>query len=209
MFPIKKKIIYLPPEQITPYKNNPRLNDNAVPYVMESIEKFGFKVPIILDRNNVIVTGHTRYKAALKLGLKEIPCILADDLTDEQIKAFRLADNKTAEFAEWDFDLLNQELAELETDMGEFGFYSIIDDEEFDHLFEPQNEVQTVRKQDNAPPVQPENEHQPPEDTIAEETDTEEPAPGMFRIIVTLDSAEAMQEMIERLNNEGYDAREW
>ena len=124
----RKQIIYLQPSQIIPYDNNPRKNDRAVPYVAESIQKFGFKVPLVLDKNNVIVTGHTRYKAALKLGLTEIPCILADDLTEEQIKAFRLADNKVSEFAIWDTDKLLEELeglGELEFDMETLGFEPI------------------------------------------------------------------------------------
>ena len=95
---------------ITPYEKNPRKNDEAVKYVAESIKQFGFKVPIVIDKNNVIVCGHTRYKAAKKLKLKKVPCVMADDLTDEQIKAYRLADNKTGEFAEWDLDILNLEL---------------------------------------------------------------------------------------------------
>ena len=90
---------------------------------MNSIKEFGFKVPIVIDKNNVIVAGHTRYKASKKLKLKEVPCIIADDLTDEQIKAFRLADNKVSEKAEWDFDLLMQELDDIKTiDMDDFGF---------------------------------------------------------------------------------------
>lgn len=127
----KKRIIYLSPEQITPYENNPRKNDKAVPYVMESIQKFGFKVPIIIDKDNIIVTGHTRYKAALKLGLKEIPCIKADDLSPEQIKAFRLADNKTGEFATWDTDKLLEELEELgglNFDLEAIGFENLATD---------------------------------------------------------------------------------
>jgi DNA modification methylase len=112
---------------IIPYKNNPRNNEPAVKKVAESILEFGFKVPIILDKNNEIVAGHTRYKASLELGLKTVPCIIADDLTDAQIKAFRLADNKTAELAEWDLDLLNLELGELSKldlnfSMEDFGF---------------------------------------------------------------------------------------
>lgn len=91
---------------IRPYENNPRKNDEAVKYVAESIKQFGFKVPIVIDKDGIIVAGHTRYKAAKKLNLKEVPCIVADDLTDEQVKAFRLADNKVAEKAEWDFELL-------------------------------------------------------------------------------------------------------
>jgi len=117
------EIITLPLGDIKPYKKNPRRNDAAVEYVANSIREFGFKNPIIIDGKNEIVAGHTRYKAAKRLGLKEVPCIRADDLTDEQIKAFRLADNKTAEFSAWDIDLLKDELdGLLDIDMGDFGF---------------------------------------------------------------------------------------
>ena len=116
------QIIYKGVNEIIPYEKNPRKNDEAVEYVANSIKEFGFKVPIIIDKNNVIVTGHTRLKAAKKLGMEEVPVILADDLTDEQIKAFRLADNKVAEYATWDDDLLKMELGDLELDMSEFGF---------------------------------------------------------------------------------------
>ena len=93
-------------EDIIPYENNPRKNDVAVDAVAKSIHEFGFKVPIVIDKNNVIVCGHTRYKASIKLGLKTVPCVIANDLSQEQIKAFRLADNKTNELAEWDIDML-------------------------------------------------------------------------------------------------------
>ena len=109
--------------EITPYENNPRKNDEAVKYVAESIKNFGFKAPIVIDKNGVIVAGHTRYKAAKKLKWTEVPCIVADDLTDEQVKAYRLADNKVAEQAEWDMDLLADELGDLfDFDMSVFGF---------------------------------------------------------------------------------------
>ena len=110
-------------ESIKLYKNNPRKNEPAVDAVASSIKEFGFKVPIVIDRNGVIIAGHTRYKASIKLGLNEVPCIVADDLSDEQIKAFRLADNKTAELAEWDFDLLKGEIDTISgVDMASFGF---------------------------------------------------------------------------------------
>lgn len=110
-------------DEIVPYERNPRKNDDAVEFVANSIKEFGFKVPIVVDKDGIIVAGHTRHKAALKLGLKEVPCIVADDLTDEQIKAYRLADNKVSEKAEWDYNLLDAELGEiLEVDMGTFGF---------------------------------------------------------------------------------------
>jgi len=109
--------------EIKPYEKNPRKNNKSVDAVAASIKEFGFKVPIVLDKNGVIVTGHTRYKAAKKIGLQEVPCIVAADLTDEQIKAYRLADNKVGESSEWDLNLLDEELAGiLEIDMTDFGF---------------------------------------------------------------------------------------
>lgn len=110
--------------RLKPYPNNPRVNDHAVDAVKASIEEFGFKVPIVVDKGMVIVTGHTRLKAAKKLGLKTVPCIIAEDLSDEQIKAFRLADNKVGEQAIWNFDRLTKELKTLSFsfDMESFGF---------------------------------------------------------------------------------------
>ncbi len=116
-------IKYINPKELIPYENNPRINDQAVEAVKASILEFGFKVPIVIDKENVIICGHTRQKAALELHMSEVPCTVADDLTDEQIRAFRLADNKTAELAEWDFDLLNDEIQNIfDIDMTEFGF---------------------------------------------------------------------------------------
>lgn len=110
-------------DEIRPYENNPRLNDGAVGAVAESIREFGFQQPIVVDRNGVIIAGHTRYKAAQKLGLTEVPVVVAENLTDEQVRAYRLADNKTGELAEWDFTALEEELAGIgELDMSLFGF---------------------------------------------------------------------------------------
>ena len=121
MFDLEIKMLKL--SDLKPYEKNPRKNDDTAKYVAESIKSFGFKVPIVIDKDNVIVAGHTRYKAAKNLKLKEVPCIIADDLTDKQIKAYRLADNKVAEMSEWDFDLLNEELDSLfNFDMTVFGF---------------------------------------------------------------------------------------
>lgn len=118
-----KNIMYLKTDELIPYENNPRNNDDAVEPVMNSIKEFGFKQPIIIDKDKVIIAGHTRLRAAKRLGLDEVPCIMADDLTDEQVKAFRLADNKVAEFADWNFELLDEELDSLsDFDMEEFGF---------------------------------------------------------------------------------------
>ena len=123
------EIVYKKLDEIKPYANNPRFNDEAVEYVANSIKEFGFKVPIIIDKNGEIVAGHTRYKASMELGLKEVPCIVADDLTDEQVKAFRLADNKVSEKAEWNYDLLEIELEDIGIDMSSFGFLDGIEEE--------------------------------------------------------------------------------
>ena len=117
------EIIYKNIKDLKPYEKNPRRNNEAVKYVAKSIENFGFKVPVIIDKDGVIVCGHTRYKASKKLGYNEIPCIIADDLTEEQIKAFRLADNKVSEKADWDFDLLSDEIDDIiDINMDDFGF---------------------------------------------------------------------------------------
>ena len=116
---------------LKPYEKNPRNNSKSVKYVMQSIKQFGFKVPIIIDKDNVIVCGHTRYKASKKLKLDTVPCIIADDLTEEQIKAFRLADNKVSEKSEWDFDLLDEEINDiLSIDLMDFGFEFVDEEEE-------------------------------------------------------------------------------
>lgn len=104
------KIIEKKLSDLIPYENNPRNNDGAVDAVAASIKEFGFKVPIVIDKDNVIVAGHTRFKASEKLGLEKVPCIVADDLTEQQIKAYRLADNKVGELADWDFGALEMEL---------------------------------------------------------------------------------------------------
>ena len=116
-------------DELIPYENNPRNNDEAVPYVAASMRDFGCKVPLVIDKDGVIVAGHTRYKAARSLGWTHVPCIVADDLSDEQVKAFRLADNKVAEVAEWDDEMLSVELDDIiGIDMEAYGFD--MDDEE-------------------------------------------------------------------------------
>lgn len=109
---------------IRPYENNPRQNDAAVEYVANSIREFGWKQPIVIDKDSVIIAGHTRYKAAQQLGMSKVPCVMADDLSDDQVKAYRLADNKVAEIAIWDFSALEQEMEEIDLDMSLFGFGS-------------------------------------------------------------------------------------
>lgn len=142
-------IIDKPIDELIPYANNPRHNDDAVFAVANSISQFGFKVPVVVDRENVIVCGHTRYKAAQKLGLKTIPCIIADDLTPDQINAFRLTDNKTAELVDWDMSKLEEELQGLagDFDMEDFGF------KELEMLDEPSEIADDDF--DDAPPEEP------------------------------------------------------
>lgn len=117
------EIIYKNIDELIPYENNPRLNDEAVEYVKNSIKEFGFKVPIVIDKDNIIIAGHTRIKASKELGIKDILCIIADDLTEEQVKAFRLADNKVSEKSMWDYIKLDEELDSiLDIDMSKFDF---------------------------------------------------------------------------------------
>lgn len=127
--------------ELQPYENNPRKNDNAVEYVAESIKRYGFKQPIVVDKDGVIVAGHTRYLASIELGLDTVPCLVADDLTEEQIKEYRLIDNKVAEYSSWDFNLLEEELDGLDFGAFDFGFPdlsivnwepSVIDDDDLD-----------------------------------------------------------------------------
>lgn len=129
-------------DEIKPYEKNPRKNEDSVKFVANSIKEFGFNVPIVIDADNVIVAGHTRWKAAKQLGLEKVPCIKKDDLSPAQIKAFRLADNKVGEFSQWDMELLGDELKDLGDvfDMGDFGFFDPMmdddaptgDDDDFD-----------------------------------------------------------------------------
>ena len=127
------QIINMKLSDIHPYEHNPRINDDAVKAVANSIREFGFRQPIVVDADHVIICGHTRWKAAQKLGLDEAPVHIARDLTPEQIKAYRIADNKTAELAEWDYSLLPLEIGDLQAanfDLNLLGF----DSDELDRL---------------------------------------------------------------------------
>lgn len=138
---IEKKV-----KDLKPYEKNPRKNDDAVQYVANSIKEFGFRVPIVIDSNNTIVCGHTRWKASKLLNMETVPCVVADDLTEEQIKAFRIADNKVSEMAGWDFPMLDAELAEIEMlDMEDFGFANFNNDD-IDDFFEKSDHVEKEEK---------------------------------------------------------------
>lgn len=122
------EIVQIPLSEIKPYKKNARKNDEAVPKVVESIKRYGFKNPIILDKNNVIICGHTRYMASLEMGFDTVPCIIATDLTKKQVKEFRLVENRTNEYALWNYELLNDEMQGL--DLSEFEFPTLTYEDE-------------------------------------------------------------------------------
>ena len=133
------QIINMKLSEIHPYEKNPRFNDDAVEAVANSIQKFGFRSPIVVDRDHIIICGHTRFKAAQSLGLAEVPVVVASDLTPEQVQAYRIADNKTGEIAEWNYDLLPLEIKELQEanfDLSLLGF----DTEELDKLLNGEQE---------------------------------------------------------------------
>lgn len=145
----QERMFYKKTDELIPYVNNPRNNDQAVDAVASSIKNFGFKVPIVIDSKNEIINGHTRLKAAKKLGIEEVPVIVADDLTEDQIKAFRIADNKVAELADWDEELLLAELDMIEMDMGQFN----IDMSEMD--LDDSSEEVVEDEFDDTPPEDP------------------------------------------------------
>lgn len=117
------KVVMMPIGMIKPYENNPRNNENAIDAVANSISEYGFKKPILVDEQHVILAGHTRRLAALKLGLKEVPVVVVTDLDETRKKAFRLADNRTSEFSAWDNDMLKAEMQKaIDVDFSEFGF---------------------------------------------------------------------------------------
>ena len=145
----QERMFYKKTDELIPYVNNPRNNDQAVDAVASSIKNFGFKVPIVIDSKNEIINGHTRLKAAKKLGIEEVPVIVADDLNEDQIKAFRIADNKVAELADWDEELLLAELDMIEMDMGQFN----IDMSELD--LDDSSEEVVEDEFDDTPPEEP------------------------------------------------------
>lgn len=145
----QERMFYKKTDELIPYVNNHRNNDQAVDAVASSIKNFGFKVPIVIDSKNEIINGHTRLKAAKKLGIEEVPVIVADDLTEDQIKAFRIADNKVAELADWDEELLLAELDMIEMDMGQFN----IDMSELD--LDDSSEEVVEDEFDDTPPEEP------------------------------------------------------
>ena len=152
----KLHIVYKNIDDLIPYVNNPKQHsEEQIKKIASSIIEFGFKVPIIIDRNNVIIAGHGRYEAAKKIGLKEVPVIIADDLTPAQVKAFRIADNKVTE-SDWDLESLATELTQLKefnydlelTGFDEEEVQSLIDDLAIDDFFEEKPHDSVSEKED-------------------------------------------------------------
>lgn len=135
--------------ELKAYKNNPRINKNAIPKVAESIKKYGYKVPIVIDKDNEIICGHTRFEALKSLQVEEINCLLADDLTPEQVREFRIIDNKTQEYAEWDFPKLELELQDLKLDFKDLEVHTFIKTEKKEDYKEKElkdtQKVETLR----------------------------------------------------------------
>lgn len=139
----KWDIVWKDVSDIVPYERNPRRNDQTVPYLVNSIREFGFNVPLVVDSANVVVCGHTRLKAAKEIGMERVPCVVADNLSEDELKAFRIADNKVQEYSKWDFDKLRETLNELDGafSMKDFGFGEFCS-ESVDDLFLPENQAQ-------------------------------------------------------------------
>jgi len=167
--------------EIKPYPNNPRQNDSTVDAVAASIREFGFRQPIVVDGDGVIIVGHTRYKAALKLGLEKVPVHVVKDLTPEQIKAYRIADNQTASLATWDYDLLSVELATLKEedfDLQLLGFNSDM--------------LELLLEKDK-------------EETAAEQTNRG--LQSLWQVIIECADESDQRKLYERLTAEGYRCR--
>ena len=137
----KLEIVYVAVEKIKPYANNPRINKKAVEKVMKSIQAYGFKVTCVLDKNYLLITGHTRWEAAKRLKMKRIPCIIASDLNKAKADAFRIADNKVAEYSTWDMTKLKEELSKIQLediDFDDMGFDNDFSIEKFGLLDMPE-----------------------------------------------------------------------
>lgn len=172
---------------LKPYRGNPRKNADAVAAVAESIRRFGFRQPLVVDGDGVIVCGHTRYDAAKSLGLTSVPCVLADDLEPDAIRAYRLLDNKLHEKSCWDYDALALELADFDYDFAAF-----------DVSFEPPTATFDVKS--NA------EEGVGSEDAPAYGADVDA-LPSVYELVVKCGDEEEQRSLFERLVSEGYDVR--
>tara|TARA_B100000214_G_scaffold185101_1_gene133488 strand:+ start:940 stop:1554 length:615 start_codon:yes stop_codon:yes gene_type:complete len=151
-----RTIVNLKVEDIKPYKKNPRKNDLSIPKVKQSIVTFGFNQPILIDKDQVVITGHTRLKAAKELNLKEVPCIIVEDLSENEIKAYRIADNKVGQDSTWDVTLLKEELKKLRLEqypMTDTGFSDV----ELENLEMELEKISVATKSENLSAIEPPN----------------------------------------------------
>ena len=150
-------------DDITPYHDNPRVNTDAINVVKKSLSEFGFQQPLVLDKNNVIIVGHTRFAAAKELGFENVPCYVADNLSEDKIKAYRIMDNKSAEYASWNYGLLTKEITDLlenDYDLEFTGFTDVeLEDMGFDmnlesFVEEPQSDEDVIPEiNEDKPPI--------------------------------------------------------
>lgn len=179
------EIVYIPIGEIKAYENNPRNNDKAVPAVKRSMQRFGVRRPAIVDKNNVLIAGHTRIKAAIQLGLTEYPCIVAEDLSDAEAKAFRLADNRTQDESEWDTRELAGEFAALRKagfDLADTGFDAFeIDGLDFEDSADDDADEDEEENEEASLPDDYDDDDIPPENDDHEEAPTESEAIASYQ----------------------------
>lgn len=189
----------IPVSRLKEYENNPRNNDLAVEKVKFSIQRFGFLFPVVVDINYVIVAGHTRVRACRELGIQTVPCVIADELTEEQVNLFRLVDNKTSEYSDWDFEKLKNELAMVDLTLDKNQL--LLDRFELStEVFDIEPEQAEIRiptfnfmgdepKKPKVSTIHPESSHQTAsDDAVAEDDDKTEPAPNSPASTVEPDS---------------------
>jgi len=164
---------------IKPYSKNPRRNDDGVDVVARSIKLYGFRQPIVIDKKGVIVVGHTRYKAALKLKLKTVPCHIAEGLSAKQIRAYRIADNGAREFSDWDTSLLDQEIADLKPDLLDTADLCL-PEMSFDDLLDGKKKTQKKK---------------------------EERLTNIFQILIECETEKQQRRLLAKLDKEGYTCR--
>lgn len=192
-------VVERPIESIAPYAFNPRKTDRAVDAVAESISRFGFKQPLVVDANGSIVCGHVRYYAAKRLGMTSVPCVLADDLDEDELKAYRLLDNKLSELSCWDPELLSEELDDLDPayDFSAFGV-------NFDEDVFPA--IEKKLREENGAFLDDEEEEEP-NAFRAPYPDEEDPIERKYKLVVDCRSEEDQEDLYERLTLEGYRVR--
>lgn len=192
------QIVYLPASEIHEYENNPRDNDRAVDAVARSIKRYGFRIPVIVDKDNVLIAGHTRLKAAIQLGITEIPCVRADDLSKAEGKAFRLEDNRTQEDSQWDTEALAKEFDGLKKngfDLMDTGF----DEFEISGIDMSSYDFSAAPEEYNTPEAESGEEYTPDD---YDETEPEEDD-GELVVIFSLKDDEEKQAVAEIIGETG------